>query len=120
MKTAAELLTRLEDVSARAVEITGTNTEPFDCAAALPLIEERDALLTELNDVLQTSQTLSYIEWNRLVIIHFQGNRILENLLGFRSQAAVAWADNARAQAFIQRVSGTVGQPWAEHLSETA
>jgi hypothetical protein len=120
-KTVDEMLTTLEEVSAKVVDATDiTQRDTLDASLTIPLIEKRGALIAELNNVLRTSEPLSYSEWNRLVIVHYQGNRIQANLLGLRSQAVVALADNARAQAFIERLTGAVGERRKEQVSETA
>jgi hypothetical protein len=116
-----QLLTRLEEVSAKAVDATDiVPRDGLDTAVASSLIEERGALIAELNDVLRAAEPVSYIEWNRLVVVQYQGNRIQANLLRFRSQAVLALAGNARAQAFIERLSGAISERPKEHLSESA
>jgi hypothetical protein len=114
-----EVLTRLEEVSARAFQATGAAShEGLEPSVVIPLIEERGATIAELNNVLETVGPLSYSEWNRLAIVHFQGNRIQANLLSLRSQLVLAAADTARAQAFIERLAGAVGEQRQEDLSE--
>jgi hypothetical protein len=115
------LLTHLEEVTAKAFDATDTaRHDTLDPERALALIEERGVLIAELNDALRTAEPVSYTEWNRFVIMQYQGNGIQANLLGLRSQAVLALADNARAQAFIERLTGAVWQGPEEHLSETA
>jgi hypothetical protein len=101
-----ELLTRLEEVNSRAVDSSDPALhEVVNTVQVLELIRERGLLIEQLKPELAARAPVSYIEWNRLVIIHHQGARILENLKQVRSQVALELGANSSGRVFLQRVT---------------
>lgn len=101
-----ELLIRLEEVNSRAVDGSDLALhQAVDTVQVLELIRERGALLEQLKPVLASQAPVSYIEWNRLVIIHHQGSRILENLQQVRNRVALEIGANSSGRVFLQRVT---------------
>ena len=114
-----ELLGRLEDVSAEAVNITDLALNPVvDAVAALDKITERGELVQQLNTELAVAGPLSYADFNRLVIIHYQGSRADENLKMTRSQLAGELSANTRERAFLDCLTGGLETPRTTCLSD--
>ena len=104
------VLGSLESVTAKAVQITDPSlNEVVDTIEALDLVEERGTLLRGLKEVLSQVPQLTYIEWNRLVIVQFQGTRIEANLNLVRSTLAAQLSGNAQDRALLARMTGAVG-----------
>ncbi len=100
-----QLLTRLEEVNSRAVEGSDPALQPsVDTVGVLELIRERGQLLEQLRPVLAAHAPVSYVEWNRLVVIHHGGARILENLKQVRSRVASELGANSSGRYFLERV----------------
>jgi hypothetical protein len=116
-----ELLSRLEDVSTEAVRITdpALNTT-VDTVAALDKITERGQLVQQLNTELDAAGLLSYADFNRLVVIHYQGSRADENLKLTRSQLAGELSANTRERAFLDCLTGGLETPRTTCLSDNA
>lgn len=101
-----ELLTRLEELNARAVESSDPVLhQAVDTVQVLELIKARGQLIAQLQPVLASHAPVSYVEWNRLVVIHHQGSRILENLMQVRTRVAVELGANSSGRVFLQRVT---------------
>ena len=116
-----ELLSRLEDVSAEAVNITDLALNPVvDTVTALNKIVERGELIQQLHTELAAAGPLSYTDFNRLVIIHYQGSRADENLKLTRSQLAGQLSSNTRERAFLDCLTGGLETPRKTCLSDNA
>lgn len=94
-----ELLVRLEEVNAQAVDCS-------DPVQVLELVRKRGELIRQLKPVLAAAAPVSYTEWNRLVVIHHQGNRIFENLIQVRARVALEIGANASGRLFLERMTG--------------
>ena len=104
-----EILTRLEEVSARAVDCSeSTVHDTVDIVQVCELIQERGSLLNQLQPILACDGSLTYPEWNRLVMIHRQGARLQENLIKARHKTALELGGNARGRVFLERVTGLI------------
>ena len=103
------LLTHLEEVSARAAESSHPllNAD-MDTVQVLKLIQQRRKLIEQLQPLLAVHAPLSYIEWNRLMVIHHQGSRIQENLAITRNRLALELAGNAQGRMFLDRVKSMI------------
>jgi hypothetical protein len=110
MKTEIEdLLTRLEELSAEAVDRSDPAQENgVDTLQVRALLQERGRLIEELQPVLAANAPVSYLEWNRIVIIHHQGSRIQENLVQTRNQVALDLRVNSSGRVFLDRVSSMI------------
>lgn len=107
-----ELLTELEQLSARGLELA----EAGDTVAAVPVIEARGNVVDRLTSL---SEPLSYADWNRLVVIHYQGNRIAASLQAARKVIAAEFLDTVRNDAFLGCIGGVVDEPTPSHLNES-
>lgn len=106
------LLTLLEEVNSRAAE----NSDPslntaVDVVAVLELIKERGRLIEQLQPLLALHAPVSYVEWNRLVVIHHQGALISENLGRVRNQVALELGTSYGGRLFLERMTGMLGHP---------
>jgi hypothetical protein len=102
-----ELLTRLEQLNCRAMDSSDPALEPnVDAAQLFELIRERGKLIEQLKPSLAAHAPVSYVEWNRLVVIHRAGARILDNLNVVRSRVASEIGANSSGRAFLERVTG--------------
>jgi hypothetical protein len=111
-----QLLTQLEELSARAVDFAGEG----NTVAAADVIAERGTAIERLKLAIASSEPLSYTDWNRLVVIHCQGNRIHANLQTAREQIASEVVECARENAFLECVGGVVEQTGSSQLNESA
>jgi hypothetical protein len=104
-----DLLTRMEGVSARAIDSSdSTLHDTVNMVQVRELIRERGSLLNELAPVLASDESLTYSEWNRLVVIHHQGVRLQENLINARNKAAFELGGNARGRVFLERITSLI------------
>jgi hypothetical protein len=102
-----ELLTRLEEVNTRAVDSSDPALhQAVNTFQVLEIIEERGRLIEELQPVLAAHAPVSYVEWNRLVVVHHQGSLLLENLRQVRSRLALELGANNNSRLFLERVTG--------------
>lgn len=104
--TLNNLLSELEELSAKAVD----QATAGELEAAAHTIFQRSAAVVGLQRVLAAAEPVSYTEWNRLAVIHFQGNRIHDMLLAARGQLAAELVESTRGQALLECVSGVVGE----------
>jgi hypothetical protein len=111
-----KLLTELEDLSARAI----ADVEAGELIAAADSIRLRGEALARLDDALAAAGPVSYEEWNRLVVIHFQGNRALQLLTVAKEQLSAEAVESSREQALLQCVAGVVLESTTASVSETA
>src|ERR1035441_1309140 len=114
MNTLVEgLLGRLEDLTAEAVKATNPALpEVVDPIAALELIGRRGALINELKSALSLpAEPLSYTDFNRLVVIHFQGRQAESHLINYRNQLADLLSTNTRERTLFDRITGMVETP---------
>lgn len=101
-----ELLTRLEEVNSEAADRSDPALhQKVDTVQVLELVRERGKLLDQLKPVLAAHAPVSYMEWNRLVVIHHQGTRILENLHQVRMRVASELGANASGRVFLDRMN---------------
>lgn len=101
-----ELLSRLEELSTQAVDSSDPALHPsVDTVGILEFIRERGSLIEQLRPVLAAHSPVSYVEWNRLIVIHHQGARILENVNHVRSRVAFELGSNASGRHFLERVN---------------
>ena len=106
------LLPQLESVTARIFEMTEAALSAGDNIVQISdLVSERGLLVKQLDDLLAKNSPLSYSDWNRLVVIHNQGQRIEMNLQSTRGRIVNQIAMNARGQAFLNCVAGVVETP---------
>lgn len=116
-----DLLGRLEEVSTEAAKITDPAlSEAVDTIAALDKIKERGSLVQQLNTELKSAGPLSYTDFNRLVIIHYQGSRAEENLRLVRNQLAGQLSANTRERAYLDCVTGGLETPPPTRLTNSA
>ena len=112
MTTPAEfetLLRDLEEVTEQAFLLTlADSCSDADFSRCLSHIEKRSALIRRLGSV---AGPLSYTDYNRLVIIGFQGQRLQENLMRLRMQLAAAVAANRQQSTYAERVLGCFPAP---------
>jgi hypothetical protein len=102
-----ELLTRLEQLNCQAMDGSDPALQQsVDAVQVLELIRERGKLIEQLKPALAAHSPVSYVEWNRLVVIHRAGARILENLMTVRSRVASEIGSNASGRVFLERVTG--------------
>lgn len=116
------LLSRLEDLTAEAVKVTNPAlNESVDTIAALELIGQRGALINQLNTALSSpAEPLSYADFNRLIVIHFQGRQAESNLIHHRNQLANLLSTNTRERALLDRITGIVETPRMPSLNNNA
>lgn len=100
------LLQELEDLSAKALQ----EALASDLTAAAQSIAVRGLAVQRWQDQLATAGTVTYEEWNRLAVIHFQGNRILEAIGEARRRLAADATDHQRARALLNCVTAVVGR----------
>jgi hypothetical protein len=107
------LLSRLEDLTAEAVKATNPALpEAVDAIAALALIGQRGALISELKSALSSpAEPLSYTDFNRLIVIHFQGRQTESHLIDYRNQLANLLSTNSRERTLFDRITGMVETP---------
>ena len=114
------LLKDLEDVTEQAFKLGGTETSlEADFAQCLSLLERRNMLIRRLSGG-AAEFALSYTDYNRLVIVGFQGQRLQENLLRLRMQLAAAVAANRQQSTYAERVLGCFPTETRAQHSETA
>jgi hypothetical protein len=114
--TPDELLTELESVSAAALLHASTG----DTICAASSIERRGVLIQKLTAMMAQSEPLSYTDWNRLVVIHYQGSRIAVDLHAARVQIAHEFVETSREHAYLGCISGVVQNDVAAQLNEQA
>lgn len=104
-----DLLTHLEQQSAQLVYISDLSLqEKVDTIQVRELLQCRRELIALLQPALAANAPVSYVEWNRMVVIHHQGLRIQENLAKVRSQLAFELGANANGRMFLQRVTNMI------------
>lgn len=106
-----ELLTRVEELTTLAMDSSDpVLQQSVDMVQVLQLIRERGKLLDQIKPMLRSHAPVSYVEWNRLVVIHRAGARILENLSQARSRVTSEIAANSSGRLFFARVTGLLAQ----------
>ena len=116
-----ELFSQLENVSAEAVRITDPAlNEMAGSIAAFEKISERGVLLQQLHAEIETAGPLSYTDFNRLVVIHYQGSRAEENLRLTRNQLAGRLSAHTRERAYLDCITGGLNVPPATCLTNSA
>ena len=109
-KELEQLLTRLEELSAQAVDCSDPSLhERVDTLQIQNLVRERGELIQQLPPVLAAQGPVSYVEWNRIVIIHHQGSRIHENIERARNRLVVELSVNCSGRVFLDRMTGMLG-----------
>lgn len=111
-----QLLIELEKLSARAIE----EVQAHDLTAAAQTVRLRGQALSRLQLELAHTQAISYEEWNRLVVIHFQGNRIGEGFMQARQRLAAQLVETSRDQALLNCVAGIVKRKVTPQIREIA
>lgn len=101
MSNTVALIEQLENISVQAID-AGTQ----DPVRALGLIQRRGVLIRKLSQELPAAETVSYEEWNRLVIVHAQGNRLHAMLCSVREELARQASVYAREQALMDTLAG--------------
>jgi hypothetical protein len=115
-----DLLTRLESVSMEAMKMTDpTANEVVDTIASDNKIQERGILVDQLNAELAAAGPLSYTDFNRLIIIHYQGSRTEENVQLARNQLAGELSLNTRGRAFLDCIAGGLEAPQTTRLTDS-
>lgn len=82
-------------------------------------IEYRGDVVRRLTGILPAS-TLSYQDWNRLVIVHFQGNQLADAINQARMEAAARLVEMSRQQALLDCMAGVCPSSSSGQISETA
>lgn len=109
------LLSELEELSTRVVELAAA----ADTVAAEDLITQRGAVAARLKMALETAVSpCSYSDWNRLVVVHAQGNQIQAHLAAARTGIAMQLIENAREQALLECMSGVMNPEATGQLDE--
>ena len=100
-----ELLPQLERLTASILKESAApdNYDPEHLNASL---EQRSALVRQLSDCVTSSPPVSYTEYNRLVIVHFQGGQIEANLRNMRRGIATELSCGARDRRYADRIAG--------------
>jgi hypothetical protein len=101
MQMVDELLTELERLSAHALELADAG----DTVQAAGVVLERGQALQRLQSI---REPLSYADWDRLVVIHYQGNRIATSLQAVRVHIAREFLDSMREHAFLECMSSVI------------
>jgi hypothetical protein len=101
MQTTDELLTELERLGAQAFELA----EAGDTVQAATVVALRAKAVERLQLL---KGPLSYTDWNRLVVIHCQGNRIAASLQAARVRIASEFLDSMREHALLECMSGVL------------
>lgn len=104
MATADELLTELERLSAQALQLADSE----DTENAAEIVGQRGETIQRLTGI---TETFSYTDWNRLVIIHHQGNRIAASLQAARARIAHEFLDSVGGHALLECMSGVLEEP---------
>lgn len=112
----ASLLQELEDLSAEALEQVSAG----QLKRAAESVRQRGVAVRHLQEALAAAGPVSYEEWNRLVVIHFQGNRVQEAFTQARAHLASELSAAGREQALLHCVYGTIKQKPVRNLNETA
>jgi hypothetical protein len=105
MQTLDELFSELERISAEAVDQAAAG----DIEATVRSINERGAAVLRLEAALKNAPPASYTEWNRLIVIHFQGKRILEHLAAARMRLGSDLIESERERALLDCVNAVAG-----------
>jgi hypothetical protein len=109
------LLSHLEQISS---DILGRLTPPADAFASpeelTALIAERGELIHQLTKHVD-GVTASYVEWNRMVVIHHAGGQIEAGLRDARRQLTAQASVSGRDRAFLDCVNGVFTAP---HISD--
>jgi len=114
MSTVDHLLTELEQLSARALELADAG----DTMEAATVVARRGEAVERLQKL---SEPLSYPDWNRLVVIHYQGNQLAASLTSARRRIAAEFLETAREDAFLGCIGGVVDtEPAAVLVNERA
>ena len=111
-----ELLTQVEELSSQALELASVG----NMAQAARLVEARAAGIKSLTEFIAMSGPLSFTHYNRLVVIHRQGDRIAAVINGSRLEIAKTFIDTVREHAYLERISAVVETSVPAQLSETA
>ena len=99
-----DLLTSLEEVTANAFSLTASTPDRnADFERSLELIQQRSVLIRELSEKLCGIE-LSYTDFNRLVIISFQGQRLQEQMIDLRARLATSLAANRQQRNYAERL----------------
>jgi hypothetical protein len=107
-----DLLAQLETVSTELTEMTERSLAGADnLLEVLDLLSHRGSLVERVSSLLAQSAPVSYSEWNRLVIIHYQGQRIDTNLSTKRADILSQLTANAQGQTFLNRMTSLVEAP---------
>jgi hypothetical protein len=116
-----DLLNQLEQISAEAVKITDPSlNEAVNSIAALETIRQRGDLVQQLNTELTVAEPLSYTDFNRLVIIHYQGSRVEQNLQLTRQQLVSRLASGTRERAYLDCLTSGLDTPRTTRLTNSA
>lgn len=76
-----------------------------DLADVAGCLQQRATLLRQLSACLAASPPVNYTDYNRLVIVHFQGGQIEANLRKIRSGIAADLSCGARDRLYAERIA---------------
>jgi hypothetical protein len=68
-------------------------------------IQQRGALIQRLAQLLQSSPPVGYEEYNRIIILHVQGEQINANLQRIRSSIMAQLNTSSRDRLFAERIA---------------
>ena len=91
-----DLLANLEEVTANALSLA-------DFTEGRDLIQRRSVLIRQLSEKLR-GVALSYTDFNRLVIISFQGQRLQEQMIDLRVRLGTSLAANRQQRNYAERL----------------
>jgi hypothetical protein len=104
-----QLLAALEEITAKAECLVGPRDGVAgDLDAVHGLIHERGVLIGKLPEVISDSAPISYSDYNRIGILHLQGDQISGRLRGIRDQLALQVASGTAQRAYRDCLSGMV------------
>ena len=105
-----DLLSQLERITTEAVG-AAAGAEKSDFDRAVRLIVQRGELVRQLHDVIAASGPLSYMEFNRMVVVHHQGAQIEAGMKKTRETLQHARAEAERQRAYANCLHRMVAPP---------
>jgi hypothetical protein len=112
---ADHLLSQLEQISSDILSRLTPSADAFASPEGLTtLIEQRGALIHQLAKHVDGA-TATYVEWNRMVVIHHAGGQIEAGLRDARRQVTAQASVSGRDRAFLDCVNGVFTAP---HMSD--
>ena len=99
-----DLLASLEEVTTNALSLTASAPDRnAGFEQSLDLIQRRSVLIRQLSEKLRGIE-LSYTDFNRLVIISFQGRRLQEQMIDLRVRLATSMTANMQQRNYAERL----------------